>query len=90
MSKATHLISLFLAGCVATSLVGVVATLNPAFFQFCILLGIVFLSTWLLAWVLDDWVILHLKLERFTYYSVLIAAAAAVLLGGGIAIWMNL
>ena len=90
MIKAAHLISLFLAGCVATSLLGTVATMHPAFLRFSILLSVVVAVIWLLAWLLDDWVISFLQLERFTYYSVLISFAVAALVGGGVALWMSL
>lgn len=89
MARATHLISLFLAGCVATTLIGVVASLAPEFFNFAVLVAGVLIALWLLAWLLDDWLINFLQLERFSYYSILISSAAAAVIGGGIAIWIN-
>jgi hypothetical protein len=89
MTKATYYLGIFLAGCVATSLLGTVATLHPAFFRFVLLVEVVRLTLWLAAWALDDWLIALLKCDRMFYYGSLISLALSTLLGAGVALWMN-
>lgn len=89
MARATYFAAKFLAGCVAASQLGQVATLHPAFFRFSALVAVVAVVIWISLWVLDDWVIAVLNCDRTFYYGYLISAAICALLGGGVILWMQ-
>jgi hypothetical protein len=88
MVKATYLGGLFLTGCVASSFLGMLATLHPVFLRAVILVGCLVGIAWIAAWCLDDWAIEHWQLHRMSYYSVLVLVAIAVLLGVGVSLWI--
>lgn len=90
MAKAAHYLGLFLLGCVATSLIGTVATIHPIFFRLAAFIAGLALALWILAWLLDDWLIKSFTIEPMYYYGALVAIAIAILLGGGLALWIAL
>ena len=87
MAKATYYLGLFLGGCVATSLLGVVASIHPVFFKISAAIFCLLFLLWLLGWMLDDWLISLFNFDRMNYYGVLILALVAAVLGGLIALW---
>lgn len=87
MIKATYLVSLFLTGCVASSFVGMLATTHPVFYRAAMFLLVLTLFSWILGWVLDDWIIAQFRLDRRTYYAGLVLSGLAVLLGLGVMAW---
>jgi len=82
MAKAVHLGAWFLTGCIASSFVAWLGALHPALFRAMWIVYIVAAAALGLALVTDDASRQFLKLAEPDYYALLIAIAAAILLGG--------
>jgi membrane protein YqaA with SNARE-associated domain len=86
MAKAMHLGAWFLTGCIASSLVAWLGS-HPALSKIMWLIYGLFASAIVLMLLTDDAVRAFLKLNENDFYSLIIAASAAVLIGG-IVTWL--
>lgn len=87
MARAAHLGAWFLTGCVASSLLGWMATL-PVLSSSVVTLYILLFIAWAVAWMLDDAVIPFLRVDLLTYRAGLLGFLIAFIIGG-VALWLT-
>lgn len=88
MSRVATLFNGFMVRVATAALAVVVASTHPIALKFIAVLGIVFLVAYVLAWLLDDWLKVALKVEGDRFYAALIATGITVLLGVGLGLWL--
>jgi len=82
--RAVHLANYFIAGCIAFSLLGWVASLHPIAFRAVLCLLAATAITWCLSWLLDFSLSSALKISVRDLQAYLIAASAMFLVGLGV------
>jgi len=82
--RAVHLANYFIAGCIAFSLLGWVASLHPHAFRAVLCLLAATAITWCLSWLLDFSLSSALKISVRDLQAYLIAASAMFLVGLGV------
>jgi hypothetical protein len=82
--RAIHLANYFVAGCIASSFLGWVASLHPMAFRAIAFLAAAVFILWCLCWLLDFSVSTRLKISVNNLQALLLAALAATIIGGGI------
>lgn len=87
MSKAIHLGTWFLTGCIASSFLAWLGALHPALFRVMWVLYIFSGVVLVLGLFTDDAVRPYFRLSEPDYYALLIAIAAALILGGALS-WL--
>lgn len=81
--KAMHLINAFLAGCIAFSFLGWIASLHPTALKIISVLLITAIICWGLAWILDDALMARLKISPDNWQAILVGSLAMLLIGLG-------
>lgn len=84
MTKAMHLLNLFVAGCIASSFLGWVAMQNPIAFRIISALLCSLVIAWGLCWILDDSLTAWLKVSPQNWQAVLLGSLAMLLVGLGV------
>ncbi|HLO50924.1 MAG TPA: hypothetical protein VK211_21085 [Kamptonema sp.] len=84
MTRAMQLLNSFIAGCVASSFLGWVASLHPVAFKVISALICTAVIVWGLAWLLDDTITTKLKIEPQSLQAVLVSGLAMLLIGLGV------
>ncbi|HLO52495.1 MAG TPA: hypothetical protein VK211_29115 [Kamptonema sp.] len=84
MTRAMQLLNSFIAGCVASSFLGWVATLHLVAFKVISALICTAVIVWGLAWLLDDTITAQLKIEPQSLQAVLVSGLAMLLIGLGV------
>jgi len=82
--RAVYLANYFVAGCIASSLLGWVASLHPTSFRAIAFLAAAAFVVWGLCWLLDFSVSGWLKISVSNLQALLLATLAAAIIGGGI------
>ncbi len=82
--RAIHLANYFVAGCIASSFLGWVASLHPMAFRAISFLAAAAFVIWGLCWLLDFSVSSWLKISVNNLQALLLAALAASAIGAGI------
>jgi hypothetical protein len=82
--RAIHLANYFVAGCIASSFLGWVASLHPMAFRAIAFLAAAAFILWGLCWLLDFSVSSWLKISVQNLQALLLATLAAAIIGGGI------
>jgi hypothetical protein len=82
--RAIHLANYFVAGCIASSFLGWVASLHPMAFRAIAFLAAAAFIIWGLCWLLDFSVSSWLKISVQTLQAVLLASLAAIMIGAGV------
>jgi len=82
--RAMYLANYFLAGCIASSFLGWVASLHPMAARAIAFLAAAAFVIWGLCWLLDFSVSSWLKVSVQNLQAVLLATLAAAIIGGGI------
>jgi hypothetical protein len=79
-----YLANYFVAGCIASSFLGWVASLHPTSFRAITFLAAAALVIWGLCWVLDYSVSNLLKISVSSLQAFLLAGLAAIAIGAGV------
>jgi hypothetical protein len=82
--RAVYLANYFVAGCIASSLLGWVATLHPTSFRVIAFLAAAAFVVWSLCWLLDYSVSSLLKISVSSLQAFLLALLAATAIGAGV------
>jgi len=82
--QAIHLANYFIAGCIASSFLGWVASLHPMATRAIAFLAAAAFIVWGLCWLLDFSVSGWLKISVSNLQALLLATLAAAIIGGGI------
>jgi hypothetical protein len=82
--RAIHLANYFVAGCIASSFLGWVASLHPMAFRAIAFLAAAAFVIWGLCWLLDYSVSSLLKISVSSLQAFLLAGLAAVAIGAGV------
>jgi hypothetical protein len=82
--QAMYLANYFVAGCIASSFLGWVASLHPMSARAIAFLAAATFILWGLCWLLDFSVSTWLKISVSNLQALLLAALAAAIIGGGI------
>jgi hypothetical protein len=82
--RAIHLANYFVAGCIAFSLLGWVASLHPMVFQAVLCLLAAIACAWGLSWLLDFSLSKLLKISVADLQAILISGLAMLLIGLGV------
>ena len=82
--QAIHLANYFIAGCIASSFLGWVASLHPMATRAIAFLAAAAFIVWGLCWLLDFSVSGWLKISVNNLQALLLATLAAAIIGGGI------
>jgi hypothetical protein len=82
--RAIHLANYFVAGCIASSLLGWVASLHPMATRAIAFLVVAAFVIWGLCWLLDFSVSSWLKISVNNLQALLLASLAAAIIGGGV------
>jgi hypothetical protein len=82
--RAIHLANYFVAGCIASSFLGWIASLHPTAFRVIAFLAASTFIIWGLCWLLDFSVSSLLKISVSNLQALLLASLAAAIIGGGI------
>jgi hypothetical protein len=82
--RAIHLANYFVAGCIASSFLGWVASLHPMAARAIAFLVAATFILWCLCWLLDFSVSSWLKISVQNLQALLLAALAAAIIGGSI------
>jgi hypothetical protein len=82
--RAIHLANYFVAGCIASSFLGWVASLHPMAARAIAFLAAAAFIIWGLCWLLDFSVSGWLKISVTNLQALLLASLAAAIIGGGI------
>jgi small multidrug resistance family-3 protein len=84
MTKAIALINDFLMLAIASSFLCWIASLHPQALVLVRAVYVVFALLWMLSWMLDDWLVLRLRVDILTLQGVLVSGLAASVLGLGV------
>jgi hypothetical protein len=79
-----YLANYFVAGCIASSFLGWVASLHPMAFRASAFLATAAFIVWGLCWLLDFSVSTWLKISVNTLQALLLAILAAIAMGAGV------
>jgi hypothetical protein len=79
-----YLANYFVAGCIASSFLGWIASLHPTSFRAIAFLAAAALVIWGLCWLLDYSVSNLLKITVSSLQAFLLAMLAAIAIGGGV------
>jgi hypothetical protein len=82
--RAIHLANYFVAGCIASSFLGWVASLHPTSFRAIAFLAAAAFVIWGLCWLLDYSVSNLLKITVSSLQAFLLAVLAAIAIGAGV------
>jgi hypothetical protein len=82
--RAIYLANYFVAGCIASSFLGWVASLHPTSFKAIAFLAAAAFVIWGLCWLLDFSVSTWLKISVSTLQALLLAGFAASAIGAGV------
>ena len=82
--RAMYLANYFVAGCIASSLLGWVASLHPIAFRAIAFLAAAAFILWGLCWLLDFSVSSLLKISVSSLQAFLLALLAAIVIGAGV------
>ena len=82
--RAIHLANYFVAGCIASSLLGWLASLHPTSFRAIAFLVAAAFVIWGLCWLLDYSVSSWLKISVNNLQALLLASLASVAIGAGV------
>ena len=82
--RAIHLANYFVAGCIASSFLGWVASLHPMAFRAVLCLLVVIAIAWGLSWLLDFSLSNLLKISVADLQAILISSLAMLLIGLGV------
>ena len=82
--RAIHLANYFVAGCIASSFLGWVASLHPMAFRAIAFLAAAAFVIWGLCWLLDYSVSSLLKISDSSLQAFLLAGLAAIAIGAGV------
>jgi hypothetical protein len=82
--RAIHLANYFVAGCIASSFLGWVASLHPMATRAIAFLAAAAFIIWGLCWLLDFSVSSWLKISVSNLQALLLASLVAAIIGGGI------
>jgi hypothetical protein len=82
--RAIHLANYFVAGCIASSFLGWVASLHPTSFRAIAFLAAAAFVIWGLCWLLDYSVSNLLKITVSSLQAFLLAVLAAIVIGAGV------
>ena len=82
--RAIHLANYFVAGCIASSFLGWIASLHPTSFRAIAFLAAAAFVIWGLCWLLDYSVSSLLKISVSSLQAFLLAGLAAVAIGAGV------
>ena len=84
MTKAIALINDFLMLAIASSFLCWMASLHPQVLNLVRAVYVVFALLWMLSWMLDDWLVLRLRVNILTLQGVLVSGLAASAIGLGV------
>jgi hypothetical protein len=84
MMRAMYLANYFVAGCIASSFLGWVASLHPTSFRAIAFLAAAAFIVWGLCWLLDFSVSGWLKISVNNLQALLLASLAAITIGAGV------
>lgn len=84
MTKASALINDFLMLAIASSFLCWVASLHPQALVLVRAVYVVFALLWMLSWMLDDWLVMRLRINILTLQGVLVLGLAASVVGLGV------
>jgi hypothetical protein len=79
-----YLANYFVAGCIASSFLGWIASLHPMAFRAIAFLAATAFIVWVLCWLLDFSVSTWLKISVTNLQALLLAALAASAIGAGV------
>jgi hypothetical protein len=82
--RAMYLANYFVAGCIASSLLGWVASLHPTSFRAIAFLATAAFILWGLCWLLDFSVSGWLKISVSNLQALLLASLASIAIGAGV------
>jgi hypothetical protein len=82
--RAIHLANYFVAGCIASSFLGWIASLHPTSFRAIAFLAAAAFVVWGLCWLLDYSVSSLLKISVSSLQAFLLALLAAIAIGAGV------
>ena len=82
--RAIHLANYFVAGCIASSFLGWIASLHPTSFRAIAFLAAAAFVIWGLCWLLDYSVSNLLKITVSSLQAFLLAMLAAIAIGAGV------
>jgi len=82
--RAMYLANYFIAGCIASSLLGWIASLHPMAFRAIAFLAVAVFILWGLCWLLDFSVSGWLKISVQNLQALLIAGLAVSIIGAGV------
>jgi hypothetical protein len=82
--RAIHLANYFVAGCIASSFLGWIASLHPITFRAIAFLAAAAFVIWGLCWLLDYSVSSLLKISVSSLQAFLLAGLAAIAIGAGV------
>lgn len=82
--RAMYLANYFIAGCIASSLLGWIASLHPMAFKAITFLVATVAVVWILCWLLDLSVSQLLKVSMSDLQAVLVSGLAMLLIGIGV------
>jgi len=82
--RAIHLANYFVAGCIASSFLGWIASLHPMAARAIAFLGVAAFILWGLCWLLDFSVSSWLKISVTNLQALLLAGLAATAIGAGV------
>ena len=82
--RAIHLANYFVAGCIASSFLGWIASLHPTSFRAIAFLAAAAFVIWGLCWLLDYSVSNLLKITVSSLQAFLLAVLAAIAIGAGV------
>jgi hypothetical protein len=82
--RAIHLANYFVAGCIASSFLGWIASLHPTSFRAIAFLAAAAFIVWGLCWLVDYSVSSLLKISVSSLQAFLLALLAAIAIGAGV------
>jgi len=82
--RAMYLANYFVAGCIASSFLGWIASLHPIAFRAIAFLTAAAFTVWCLCWLLDFSVSSLLKISVSSLQAFLLALLAAIAIGAGV------
>jgi hypothetical protein len=84
MTKAIALINDFLMLAIASSFLCWMASLHPQALALVRAVYVIFALLWMLSWMLDDWLVLRLRVNILTLQGVLVLGLSASVVGLGV------
>ncbi|MEK0196399.1 hypothetical protein [Microcoleus anatoxicus] len=84
MTKAIAMLNDFLMLAIASSFLCWIASLHPQALTLVRAVYVVFALLWMLSWMLDDWLVLRLRVDILTLQGVLVLGLSASVVGLGV------